>query len=389
VPATLVSPTTLTYRDPDGDTVSVVFSRPLLTPAAAGGIFRFDTGSIDGSNVGPQALLDIDFGGLGAEARGIDIMLTAKSNGSGSNGTADVGTLWAVGVDLGDVVIDGDLGRVRTGDAVPATPGIRSLTVATLGASAPGDRQLDEFRSEVVGRVGRVEVRGNVGGELVVTGGPTAALGELIVGGDYDGNLSVEGRLGAATVRGDVHGEWGAAGGAGAVRILGSLDPLSGDYQAGRVSFEKKVDLVYVGHDLVGGPGVGTGNINVGTAGDVIVNGSVLGGAGNFSGWVDYHRILGGLTVNGSLVGGGGFDSGYVSGLDAVGSIRVSGSIRGGIGEESGRIVTQGRTGTVEVLGDVAGGVGERSGSVAVVGRSSGVRSGAASSAGPRQTPAK
>ncbi|MBO0701067.1 MAG: hypothetical protein J2P46_21910, partial [Zavarzinella sp.] len=43
-PATLVSPTTVTYQDADGDNVTVVLSRPVLTPGNVNTVFHFDTG---------------------------------------------------------------------------------------------------------------------------------------------------------------------------------------------------------------------------------------------------------------------------------------------------------------------------------------------------------
>src|SRR5829696_1892052 len=44
VPATLVSPTTVTYQDADGDHVRVTLSKPLLTPDTVNGAFQFDVG---------------------------------------------------------------------------------------------------------------------------------------------------------------------------------------------------------------------------------------------------------------------------------------------------------------------------------------------------------
>src|SRR5262245_22935434 len=113
-PATLVSGTRLTYRDCDGDSVSVTFSKPILTAANANTIFTFDTGGVDGNNSTKQQLRAIDLTSLGATAKGVAITTAAVRNSlSGGDGFAAVGQIDATGIDMGAVAIDGDLGRVR------------------------------------------------------------------------------------------------------------------------------------------------------------------------------------------------------------------------------------------------------------------------------------
>ena len=52
--ASIVSPTQLTYRDIDGDNVTVTFSKPILTSdGLANSFFGFSTGNVNGSNATP------------------------------------------------------------------------------------------------------------------------------------------------------------------------------------------------------------------------------------------------------------------------------------------------------------------------------------------------
>ena len=60
-PATLVSPTTVTYQDADGDAVTIRASRPIFTDeAAANAILTFSVGGVIGTNILPQQLQRVD-----------------------------------------------------------------------------------------------------------------------------------------------------------------------------------------------------------------------------------------------------------------------------------------------------------------------------------------
>src|SRR5437588_86904 len=61
-PATLVNPTTITFKQTDGDTVTVKISQGLLTAANDNTVFAFDTGpgGVNGSNATPQQLQEIN-----------------------------------------------------------------------------------------------------------------------------------------------------------------------------------------------------------------------------------------------------------------------------------------------------------------------------------------
>src|SRR5262245_48361995 len=103
-PATLVSPTTVTYQDADGDQVRVVFSRPVLTPANVNAVLTFNAGKVDGKNAGRQQLQRMDLTVVGPAAAGSALSVTAvRPPGGTGDGLAAVGYIDAVGIDLDTV----------------------------------------------------------------------------------------------------------------------------------------------------------------------------------------------------------------------------------------------------------------------------------------------
>src|SRR5262245_9478178 len=135
VPATFVNATTLTYQDFDGDDVTVKFSKPCLTPANVNSIFAFGSGAnaVIGNNLTKEALLKINLAGVGGAA-GTSVTTSAvRSAVNGGDGFATLGELTANNLDLGAVVIDGDLGRIFAGDNDPVTGGLKGLTAQSLG----------------------------------------------------------------------------------------------------------------------------------------------------------------------------------------------------------------------------------------------------------------
>src|SRR5262245_41147199 len=109
--ATLVAAMTLTYQDADTDEVTVRLSRPLLTAANIDSVFTFDTGPVAGNGT-PQQLRTIDLTSLAAE--GVSLAITATP-GFG-DGVVNVGYINATGLDLRDVSVAGDLGKIDSGD---------------------------------------------------------------------------------------------------------------------------------------------------------------------------------------------------------------------------------------------------------------------------------
>src|SRR5262245_47606157 len=93
VPATLVSPTTVTYQDVDGDNVVVRLSKPLLTAVNVDNVFTFAGGTpVNGDNTTKQQLQLIDLANLGPTAAGIGMTTVATpSPVNGGDGFASLG----------------------------------------------------------------------------------------------------------------------------------------------------------------------------------------------------------------------------------------------------------------------------------------------------------
>jgi hypothetical protein len=335
-PATLASATTVTYRDADGDAVTVVLSKPLLTAANVGLALAFDSGGVTGNNGSGQQLRTLDLTKLGPGAAGVSVAVTATRSAAGGDGFAAVGQVLADGLDLGTVAIDGDLGSVQAGDGDTTTPGLAGLAVHSLGryGTATGAATLG---TSVEGAIGFVRVRGDVQGAAI---------------------FANHGGIGTVNIGGSLIGETGLNNLTGAIEAGGDLGP------------------VVIGRDVVGAgagnqPGLGrfTGEVFCqGRLAAVTVGGSVIGGPGDSGGRIVSRGDMGPVTIRGSLVGGSGSESGQVSAQGKLARVTVGRSVRGGAGQDSGEITSGGDVGTVAVGGDLVGGRGQNSGRVFVTG---------------------
>ncbi len=396
-PATLVSPTTLTYQDADGDNVVVKFSKPLLTSqAVADAVFDFSLGSVNGSNVLKQQLRQIDLTSLGALAQGTTITVTGTfSPVNFGNGLANVGHINATGIDLGAVNVDGDLGQIDAGDAALTTTGLASLAVQSIGrfgtlTQVPGG----DLNSSINGRFGALNVKSDINQALIETlGGAPATIGSVSVGGSVIGGVGnagsvvAQGNIGPVVVNGDVSGGLSSQGNIASVVIGGSLlegivnaqgnlgnVTIKGNVIGGADNFSGLITGSNIGNvsigSLLGGAGVFSGRIRAnGTMGAVLVRGSIEGSDGADSGTIMSSFKLASLIVNGSLVGGSGSDSGQVQTLSGdMGPVTIKGNITGNDGDRSGGIESGGKLASLVVNGSLLGGVGLESGRVETAG---------------------
>jgi hypothetical protein len=316
VPATMLSPTMLTYQDIDGDSVQVMFSRPVLTAANVNSVFSFNTGNVNGSNALKQQLKAINLTGM-PTAAGTDVSVTATEAGAG-DGCAAVGQVDATGLDLHRVSIQGDLGRIRAGDNNLATPGLGSLAVNSLGVDGTMSGAPD-LHTTIQGALGSLHVNNDVQYAWVnVLGGPSARIGKVTVGGyllggtdQYSGEISSSGSIGSLTIKGG---------------IIGGKGDLSG-----RVFTQHGLGTVTIGGNLSGGAGMESGTISCnGSAGTVRIAGDIAGKAGVGSGM---------LTINGGAT-----------------TVRIGGSLHGGSANDSGALASGGRIKSLAILGDIIGG---------------------------------
>lgn len=175
-----------TYTEKDGDIVTVKITKGTL----AAGNFTFSFG---GDNRQQLQRLVLDAADAGA-----NLTITAKRTAAGGDGFANIGYVNAIGVDLGTVRIDGDLGHIDAGV-------VKSLTVQSLGAlgvtsQAAGGTLVSNF----TGNLGRLTVKASIHDATLLG---TASIGPVKVNGSFlGGRLSAGADLGAVNVRGDIAG---------------------------------------------------------------------------------------------------------------------------------------------------------------------------------------
>lgn len=388
-PAALINPTTIMYKDLDGDIVTVkftksVFTANLLGVANANSVFKFSDGtnpianavtgnSFVAADQVAQQLMLIDLtvaptsGGKNL-AIGTGITVTAVKAGAG-NGVADIGYINATGIPLGAVSTTGDLGQIDAGAGAVAT-GLASLKVKTLGGRDPVDTQPVTGRSltsNIVGSLGSLTVTGDVNGASVIVANGTSVVGKIgniTIGGSLKGRVATE----AAS---DNTGLISSATDIGAVKI-GTLATHGifggGGKTAGSIQAGGKIASLTVSGDITGSTGVGSGSVEAtGALGAVTIKGSLKGGAAKESGAVSGFGV-GAVTIGGSIVGGGDAGSGVLSSGKDITSVKITGSIDGvGVGATANSIgvagiSAAGKIGPVNIIGSLIGGAQASSG---------------------------
>jgi hypothetical protein len=316
-----------TYTDIDGDKVVVKFTKSFLTEGNFG-TFVTLSGGLAGT--GPQTLSSLE---LSTAPSGIGVTVTAtptKStlgdgrihnlalNASNVNINTGIGT----GIDVGTVVIDGDVRYVDAGDGDVATLALKSFTASSIGLSFPG------IQSEICGSVGKIIVKGNFAGNLQIKSG--------------GGSLSA--KLDSLTIGGSILG--------------------LGNSGAGKVYTDAGIGSIVVGGHIIGGSADGTGSIQSPNGyNTILVKGSIIGGSATRTGCISGISIRTSLTILGSLIGGSGNESGLVQAYNGtLAKATIAGSIVGGTGDYTGTLRaggtfnTQSTVGTILVKGSVIGG---------------------------------
>ncbi|MDX2081831.1 MAG: hypothetical protein SFU53_13690 [Terrimicrobiaceae bacterium] len=381
-PATLLTGgKTVEFKDVDGDVVHLtitngVFSQNSVTKDIPGLDF-------EGPANGNQRLLGVSLSDPQFAGTGLSVKVITTVG----DGKVDVGGIFARGNDLGAVVIGGGLGKVVAGNNVTPRVGIASLTVDSLGALDPDDFDLIDRDSFVRGGIALFKTTGNVEGFLDVSGGVQAGLGVVDIGGSLvggtDGRSGVIETSGAITtliVRQNIDGstadDLGEASvfsgrGIGSLTVTGSIIAGAED-QSGRVVSTLAMGPVRIGGSLGGAMGGEESGAVVSLRGGIsslTIGGSLVGGTGDRSGFVEAGANIGLVTIGGSITGGDGDSSGFLRSFGNLTSVLVTGSLTGGEGENSGAIRSEGNIGTVVIgnganPGSITGGGGELSGTV-------------------------
>jgi hypothetical protein len=354
----MVNANTLTYKDVDGDTVTIRLSKPVLTQSNVNSVFTFDTGagSVNGDNTTAQRLQTLD---LTAFSNGLSVKISAES-ANGGDGKANVSSIKATGIDLSSVTVSGDLGQITAGDDNTRTPGVGSLKVGSLSMqSSPG-------QSVIKGRLGTLSVSGDASPWMTVSGSTDGRIGGIAVGGSITGgDLKAEGAIGSIKVGGSYHDSAISCSSVGAVKIAGDVtdatDPLS--VSSGIIA-DNNIGPVSIGGKVVGGAATALATIrsvggrvtSVNVAGDVSSSAQLI--------WVDGN--IGPVTIRGNLTGGStALSSAIQSDNGSIAAVKVAGNVAGGAGNLSAEIeAPNGRIGSIKIGGNLSGGGGNESGHI-------------------------
>lgn len=322
-----------------------------------------------------------------------------------------VGDLNATGLNLGTVIIGGDVDQIEAGSSSHPGTAIKSLHIASLNEFTTAT-VANPGTSTIFGGINTLTVDGDFDGAFFLNSAKgsikAATIGGNFVGGasqDF-GTLSVAGTIGSITVTGGLIGGMGSdsgsieahgtitkaligsiTGGVGLFSgqlmsqanitavtvtgaITGSTDVNSGAHN-GQVFAQGKINTATIG-SLVGGAGslsgtltsgAGIGKVTVGAVGNTTTT-VIAGGAGTESGSIGTGGSIKTVTVNGSITGGSGDNSGDIQAVGTIGTVTVHGTVTGGSGTQSGAIGSNGALSKVAIDGGLMGGSGTSSGEV-------------------------
>ena len=311
--AIFVNATTATYKDVDGDMVTVKFTKPILTSGNVTGVLV-----TTGAGLGDQLqTIDLTAAGIAVSPAGTNVTVSVKLAPATGDGLANVGAINATGIDLGIVTVKGDLGMIDAGNATTTTPGLKSLAVQSLGRFGTTTGAPD-LESDITGALSVLIVRSDIVGAFInVTGGADGKIGALTVGSSL---------LGGATLR------------AGAIYATGNIGPVK------------------IGGNIEGGDGEATGQIRS-TTGKIVsltLGGSLLGGGGTDSGQITSFRDMGAVKIGGDIRATDADATGSIFSA-GIASVTLGGSLIGGANFDTGKIIAFGNMGAVKIGGSIIG----------------------------------
>jgi len=377
-----IAPASATFIDVDGDNVTVTSSK-----GSSNDLQAIVDGGLVNSGAGKQ-LTVIDFTGAGGAAfagTNLDIHVTLRA--AAGDGLVNVGEINATGFDLGAVKVGGDLAKMLAGDARAANGSVKSVDVQSIGVFGVTTGAPDLAWS-LVGGTKSFLVAGDLSKANIEWSHPNNGaikVGSVSIGGDLVGGAAAyagsihfttfgRAEIGSLFVGGGLEGDDDSTGSVlatkiGKVTVNGSLTGGAGDY-SGTIMGSSYMGDVFVGGGLTGGTGVISGTI-LGSAklGRVTVLGSLIGGDGQYSGSVLGGSGLKSAHVDGDLIGGAGVGAGSIlnTGSGKVGDVWVGGSLLGGAGKQSGSIFALQNLGMVTIGGSLDGDAGLQSGSIGFI----------------------
>ncbi len=343
----IIDPKTATFRDPDGDIVTV----KTTAGEFSAGLFNMRSAGLLGGQI-------LDTLTLPGSFQGAKLSITAKRDPLvGGDGATQVGFINAAGVDLKSITISGDLATVFAGDGNAATPAIGALQIGSFGVATSFTQPSVYFNeSKLTGGLGKLTVRGDFDSvNLSVSGGSSAGIGTISIGGStrsaFSGGLiSSDGDIGSISIKGSLRStEIRTASGSkiGKISIGGDYTPgfsggISSGLTIGAVSIKGDASGLSLSAAGGGAPGVPTiKSVTIGgNASNVFIfagltnGGTVITDAGAGIGTVK----VGGDWIMGSILAGVRsdgftFDTTLAPGIvSRIASITIGGSVSGALG---------------------------------------------------------
>ena len=355
----LTNATTATWRDGDGDLVTLKVSKGTLTADQ----FFFAKGALpDGAILQLVQFTDASF-------EGANLSITVKK-AAGGDGRVAVGFIDATGLDLGKVNIAGDLGRITCGNADTTTISLGQLKVQSFGVAGVSSLPGGVNSSVINGAVGSIKIASDFrDSTLVVTalsGQPEdvarVRVESLVIGGDVSGDLakgtqiSINGAAAKIVIGGTLVG---GPSGSGSLSVFGDAKKVTiGEVDHGVVTLGTAISATDIHGKLTIKGDLNGGVVSLGLSVDqVIVAGSVIGDRSG-SGTIISTSNLANVTIRGDLVGpqsstGLVGDAAVISSAKSIERITIVGSIIGGSAGSGGTVLRCGAIRAGDVLGTV------------------------------------
>jgi len=308
---TLVSRHKATFTDVDGESVVIKVTR---------GELKVEDFTIIPSNLGAQLAL-VDLSGK-TEFAGTDLRITVKGRRGTDSGDyhAHVGYINATGLDLGEVLVKGDLGRIEAGDNLTPKHGLLGLSARSIGrfglaTQLPGGSLqsnidggvkvlalgdgMQEATLNATGNIGSITIKGDVLGSAI---GSDGKIGTLAIDGDLAASatnaaiVTARGALAAASIaKGIAIGTVSIGGSVDHAQILAGYDHTGAGVNADASIGSLVVAQNWTAASLVAGVIAGPDNL-FGTEDDALISSSN-----------SLIAKIGSIVIKGHTVDSGGF----------------------------------------------------------------------------------
>ena len=223
-PATFVNATTVTYQDVDGDNVTIRSTSPIFSAANVNSntVLVFDSVAVGNATPQQLQLIDLTSPNVAVNPAGDSLTITAKRDPvTGGDGFVNIGYINAAGINLNQVTIHGDLGRIDAGAGSTTIAGLASLNIQSMGrygTQTQASLPTPDLVSNIAGKLGAFVVQSDiVAAEINVTGGTSGQIGSISMGGsilaqsgqNQSGFITTTGSIGSVSIGGGIVGPTG------------------------------------------------------------------------------------------------------------------------------------------------------------------------------------